>query len=1062
MDNKKRTVFQNLTRVLGPEGINSIKPSVNNYNIDGKTLIKTQNKEEYELAKTQNLQQKYLSNLGMRVDGESMQQALHMETTRIGSYTDFESMEYYPEIAAALDIYMEEATVPNDKGKILNIFSESKRVKDVLDDLFYNRLDIHTNLPMWTRSTCKLGDNFVYLQLDQNKGITGCRQLPNYEIQRVEGDLFSNITMQRETTVDPGSEKNRVRFHWRGKDINFESWQVAHFRLLGDDRKIPYGTCLKSDSYIETRDGYKQIKDINIDDEVYSFDLKTQKKVVSKVLDTVNSGFKTCYKLSTKHNYIDVSKEHNILYYNNETKSFEYKNTLDFKLGDLLVINKEKLDGEKIKIDKSEPDDYIKSQNYCEKNRYWNNVNEIIPENVTTELAELFGFLIGDGGFDKNTLYFALGIEEYINDKFISYLEKFTGRQGVKKNRLDCKGNVIYDKYVINSKLLITILKRLGFSGNSHTKRIPEWVFRSEKDVKEAFLNGLYLADGSIYVDKWNCSRYTFELANENLVKDVKILIQSLGYKSGKIGCRDRTNNELYIDGRKIHTISKSYVLNYYISKNKQAKKYEISNRETDNYILEPIISIEDIGEFETHDIYVENENHNFYANNVVVHNSILEKARRIWKCCLLAEDAMLTYRVTRAPERRIFKIFVGNIDDKDVQPYINEIANRFKRRPVIDPGTGQVDVRYNMNSNDADYFIPVRDEGAASPIETLPGASNLNDIADLQFLQNKLVTALRVPKTFLGFAEAVGDGKNLALLDIRFSRSVNRVQQTMLMELNKIAIIHLYLLGFEDDLDNFVLTLNNPSTQADMLKVQYLQSKVTLFVDATREGSNGFSPMSMTRAKKDIFNWSSEEIKQDLLEQRLEKAAGVELQNTNKIITKTGLFDDVDKLFGDANPDLTNNVDNEPTKNNDFGGGSSGGGGSFDMGGSEDMSIPELENSDEETNTDETNTEETDTVDMGQSDLNASTEENTQAESLIKKNNLLLEKKELLERKHNQKIKKYNNIYMDKLINYVRPTENPTDNIAKIYDKNLMVNESINQIINNIDNLIGEDKNDN
>ena len=141
----------------------------------------------------------------------------------------------------------------------------------------------------------------------------------------------------------------------------------------------------------------------------------------------------------------------------------------------------------------------------------------------------------------------------------------------------------------------------------------------------------------------------------------------------------------------------------------------------------------------------------------------------------------MLIYRVTRAPERRIFKIFVGNIDEADVPSYVQKIANNFKKSPVIDEKTGQIDTRYNQMAQDQDYFIPVRDQNAPSPIDTLPGATNLSEIADIQYLQKKLFTALRVPKPFLGFEESTGEWKNLALQDIRFARTINRIQQSML-----------------------------------------------------------------------------------------------------------------------------------------------------------------------------------------------------------------------------------------------------------------------------------------
>ena len=133
----------------------------------------------------------------------------------------------------------------------------------------------------------------------------------------------------------------------------------------------------------------------------------------------------------------------------------------------------------------------------------------------------------------------------------------------------------------------------------------------------------------------------------------------------------------------------------------------------------------------------------------------------------------------------------------------------------------------------DQDYFIPVRDHAAPSPIDTLPGATNLSEIADIEYIQKKLLASLRIPKAFLGFEEVVGEGKNLALLDIRFARTINRIQKAIIQELNKIAIIHLYVLGFEDELENFSLGLTNPSTQAELLKLEQWQTKITLYKDA-------------------------------------------------------------------------------------------------------------------------------------------------------------------------------------------------------------------------------------
>jgi hypothetical protein len=199
----------------------------------------------------------------------------------------------------------------------------------------------------------------------------------------------------------------------------------------------------------------------------------------------------------------------------------------------------------------------------------------------------------------------------------------------------------------------------------------------------------------------------------------------------------------------------------------------------------------------------------------------------------------------------------------------------------------------------DQDYFVPVRDQAAPDPITTLPGGSNLSEIADIEYIQKKLVTALRIPKAYLGFEEPVGDGKNLSLLDIRFARTINKIQKSVIAELNKIAIIHLFLMGFEDELENFTLQLTNPSKQADLLMIDVWKEKVLLYKDLVAEVPKSIPATSATWAKKHIFGFSDEEIKLDVQQIRMERAVSAELDNTATIITHTGLFDQVDKLYG-------------------------------------------------------------------------------------------------------------------------------------------------------------------
>ena len=317
---------------------------------------------------------------------------------------------------------------------------------------------------------------------------------------------------------------------------------------------------------------------------------------------------------------------------------------------------------------------------------------------------------------------------------------------------------------------------------------------------------------------------------------------------------------------------------------------------------------------------------------------SYLNAARRHWRMLSLMEDMMLIYRLERSIERRVYKIFVGAIDDADVQAYVERIANEFKRTPIVDPMTGQIDLRKNILSVDQDIFIPVRDENAPTPIDTLSAAQNMTALDDIKFVQNKVLTALRIPKSFLNFEEAAGEAKNLALMDIRFTSTVNRIQQAFLMELTKVASIHLFLLGFNDELNNFTLSMNNPSTQAEGLEIENMQKKIDAVRDAVSDPGNGLPVMSQTRALKQIMKWSEKEIKENLEEIRLEKGIAAELEKTTQIIKKTGIFDTVDRIYGEPGAEYMDDQQGQGGMGND---GVMGGGGAAPpppMGGEGDM----------------------------------------------------------------------------------------------------------------------------
>ena len=246
---------------------------------------------------------------------------------------------------------------------------------------------------------------------------------------------------------------------------------------------------------------------------------------------------------------------------------------------------------------------------------------------------------------------------------------------------------------------------------------------------------------------------------------------------------------------------------------------------------------------------------------------SALEPARRIWRQLTLLEDAMMAYRIVRSPERRVFYIDVGNIAPNDIEQYMQKVMSQMKRAQVVDPDTGRVDLRYNPMSVDEDYFVPMRG-GASSRIESLPGGTYTGDIDDVKYLRDKLFSALKVPMSYLSRGEGADEDKaTLAQKDIRFARTIQRMQRAILSEIEKVGVIHLYTLGYRgDDLVSFRLKLNNPSRIAELQELEHWSTKFEVASGATE----GY--FSKRWIAKKIFSLSDEEHLQNLREMFFDK----------------------------------------------------------------------------------------------------------------------------------------------------------------------------------------------
>ena len=296
---------------------------------------------------------------------------------------------------------------------------------------------------------------------------------------------------------------------------------------------------------------------------------------------------------------------------------------------------------------------------------------------------------------------------------------------------------------------------------------------------------------------------------------------------------------------------------------------------------------------------------------------SMIEPARRVWKQLSLMEDAMLIHRIMRAPEKRMFYIDVGNIAPNEVDAAMQKIIGQVKKVPYIDEKTGDYNLRFNLNNMVEDFYLPVRGGDSGTKIDTLPGME-FTGIDDLEYVRNKMMAALKIPKAFLGYDESISGKATLAAEDVRFARTIGRIQRILVSELTKIAIVHLYVQGYQDaSLVDFELELSNPSTIFEQEKLEIWQTKVNLASDMME--SNMFSKKWLYN---NIFNMSGDDVEDLQQEVVKDKKEGWRIQQ----ITDEG-----------SDPALT-------TGGGEAGGESGGGGGGDMGGGGEDVGgLPDL-----------------------------------------------------------------------------------------------------------------------
>ena len=934
MAKKKQTVFQALDKAISGNwnSQDMVSPHVNTYDMSGmgdknNIIYKTNDKEDYLNKKLELQQDRYLKDRWVKANVNlSVTAYAGLNNVKL-MYRDADLMDAFPEIGAALDIVSEESTITNDKGMIVNVYSKSDRIKSILEDLFVNRLNIQLTGQMIIRAMCKYGNQYMLLDIDNKNGVKGWKQLPVFNMERIENGIQNPYGAGASIAVNGINTDDRdlsTQFVWlddNNSQVPFRDWQIAHFRLLTNSLYLPYG-CLVGDTRVEMENGYKEISKIGIGDRVWTFNINTQERELAEVTMAMNKGEKNVYKVSTYHNEIEGTDDHKLLTYDGD--NLVYKQIGDIKVGDLLVIDNSKSSASKA----YETDEVRKIEYVGKKETYDITVsndnsnffaNGIVTHNCSYLNSARRHWRMLSLMEDMMLIYrLERSIERRVYKIFVGAIDDADVQGYVERIANEFKRTPIVDPVtgqIDLRKNILPVHKDTPIPLLDGRTITIENLAKEFEDGKENYVYSVQDKTHKIVGGKvvWCGKNYTADKLIKITLDDDSYMIMAEEHEViMRDGSKKRADGLNVGDSvmpfyRMVNKKSDKLFDRYEKIYNPQSSKYEFTHR-----IIASELS-KDVNTYNT----VHHKNFDKYNNNPTNliwmdynehHKMHGDLARKNWNDPIKRKthEDFKAYNQSDLHKQHDKITKIEYIDGDDVYcmtvvgPNGEEDRHNFAIRTCKEDKTWNESGCFVSNCVDQDIFIPVRDENAPTPIDTLSAAQNMTALDDIKFVQNKVLTALRIPKSFLNFEENAGDGKNLALMDIRFTRTVNRIQQAFLMELTKVASIHLFLLGFNDELNNFTLSMNNPSTQAEQLEIDNMQKKIDAVRDAVSDPGNGLPVMSQTRALKQIMKWSAKEIKENLEEIRLEKGIAAELEKTTQIIKKTGIFDTVDRIYGE------------------------------------------------------------------------------------------------------------------------------------------------------------------
>lgn len=1069
---RKYTIFQNIDRAFsGNWNADASSPHINSYDMstaDKSILYRTTNKDDYESKKLELQQNAYLKDRWVKANVDlSVSAYAGLNNVKL-MYRDADLMDAFPEIGAALDIVTEESTITSDKGMIVNVYSKSDRIKSILEDLFVNRLNIQVTAPMVVRAMCKYGNQFMLLDIDNKLGVKGWKQLPVFNVERIENGIanpYGAITTQYNNTNNIDTSTKFIWVNENNSQVPFRNWQIAHFRLLTNSLYLPYGC-----SYLNAARRHWRMLSLMEDMMlIYRLERSIERRVykiyvgaiddadVQAYVENIANNFKRTPIIDPMTGQIDLRK--NILPVHKDTPI----PLLDGRTITIEQLSKEFNEGKENYV-YSVQDKTLKivpgKVVWCGKNYTAEKLIRItLDDGSHFDLAAEHELIMRDGtkkradevSVGESVMPLYRKVEPYSKTYKASYEKIYNPNSGKYEFTHRLVG------FELKHNIDETVIHHSDFNRYNNSPSNLKWMNWDEH-------RKLHNSMKDILSERMTKFNSTKEAIDERRKRGLE-----LGYRED---FRKYNESELHTMHNEIRRICNIKKWQNQDIRNKAIKNMTVK---FDSYVWEEIRK-----GILSNKITSQNGLINYINENLIEyllsHNSSkkLHHYKKVSKPLVRArivENGFSDFKEYYASIKKNHKIanieIIGG-DDVYCMTVVGlngeEDRHNFALTTWKSDGSLNESGVFVSNCCDQDIFIPVRDQNAPTPIDTLSAAQNLTAMDDIKFVQDKVCTALRIPKTFLNFEEAQGNGNNLALEDIRFTRTVNRIQQAFLMELTKVASIHLYLLGFTDDLTNFNLTMNNPSTQAEQLEIDNLQKKITAARDAISDPGNGIPIMSQTRALKEIMKWSEKDIKDNLEEIRLEKGIAAELEKTSQIIKRTGLFDTVDRMYGEPGAEYQDDVQQQGDQ---MGGGGLGGGGGAPMGGGDFGSgLDDLGAPDSDENGDIAGAEGSEpTADMESGADTGGGDETggNPMESRIGRKPILAEAKRRMYKKlikeSEEKADKLFSQYLKRLdeANEKKKQETSIEK-ADIYDKSLMINEEFNKMLNGLDKKLNED----